>query len=219
MMPDTTNEQQTQTHQPILTTNAADNTGVHFISGLFWKKGKGLRSTEAVVLELAEGRLSMYDKDDRQVFSVPTSAVQAHFTRIGVLKLTIGGELYSLFMNSGLSTRLSPALMARLAQSSIGTSTFMMAAGSASLLAGIARSDATGNALPGALGGAAGAAVHGAAVHKDDKIMNQWRATFLQVAIPVTGKPQLLVTALIFGGLFFVILMATVLLSYLVSHR
>lgn len=214
---------QTQTTPTAYPTGSPENNTLHFISGLFWRKAfVGFRPTEAVVLELAKDRLTLYDNGDRQVFSVPLSAVQAHLTRIGTLKLTVSGVSYALFMKSGLRFRLSPALKARLEQyeqQSYGSSAMLSAAGSVGVVAGIARSGVTGSALPGMLGGATGVFIHGAAAHADDKLMNQWQAVFQQAGIPITGKSQQLLMGFVYAGVILLFLMAIVSIGYLIQHK
>ena len=79
---------------------------MHLVSGLYWNKSRwnGSKSVP-VVLELTSDAFIMYDRDDNQVFNVPLTAVQARFTSIGSLYLTVNGVRYYI---SGIGTAISP---------------------------------------------------------------------------------------------------------------
>lgn len=75
-------------------------------AGLYWQQSRwNGRKTVPVILELFDSNTLRLGVADGILFAVPASSVQAKFSVINVLHLTVNGQKYAI---SGIGTSLSP---------------------------------------------------------------------------------------------------------------
>lgn len=159
----------------------------NLVSGLYWNgnRWKGTR-TVPVVLELAHDKLVMYDRDDKQVFNVSLTIVQARFTRADSLHLTVNGVKYWLSgMGTAISPDFSPAQKTRLEE--FNRSVRLLQGTIAA--SGVATAGLALHNMPAAgVADVAAGVMAFKAAHDEDKLLNKWYVALQQTGVQVTGK-------------------------------
>ena len=175
---------QEQQESPQATPNTPS---LHFAAGFYWNRSRwnGAKSMP-VVLELTNDAFIMYDRDDNQVFKVQPKIVQARFTSMGNVYLTVDGTRYFI---SGMGTPITPDFSVSQKERLQKVNTSSRLVRGAIGASGVETVALATNNLPiGAVGGVVGGAMGAVALYNDKKLLNALYTALQQAGAQMTSK-------------------------------